>query len=94
MSAALKFDEYPEGTNSGDAPRTGGPMPSDNDGVMTDILKRLGVLEVQVGVVMTAVQHLATKADLSQLETKMIKWIIATVMSAAGLAFAIAKLVH
>jgi len=69
-------------------------MPSDNDGVMPDILKRLGALEVQVGVVVATVQHLATKADLSQLETKMIKWIIATVMSAAGLAFAIAKLVH
>ncbi len=37
---------------------------------------------------------LATKADLSSLETAIIKWIIATTLASASLAFAMAKFVH
>ena len=76
-------------------------MPSDNDGVMSDVLKRLGVLEssvseikVQVGSISATIPHLATKADLTSLEAAIIKWIIATVIAASGLAFTFAKFVH
>lgn len=36
----------------------------------------------------------ATKADIASLETRIIKWLIATVLTAAGLAFTAAKFVH
>ena len=48
-----------------------------------------------------AIPYLATKADLeavntkvAAIETKIIKWIITTVLSTAALVFTIAKLVH
>jgi hypothetical protein len=44
--------------------------------------------------ILATLPHLATKADLSALETKIIKWIIATVLTTAGVVFSIAKLVH
>lgn len=51
--------------------------------------------------VKAVIPHLATKADvlllkadLYAMETKIIKWMIATVLTAVGLAFTIAKLVH
>jgi hypothetical protein len=47
------------------------------------------------------IPHLATKADIADvrtavasLETKMIKWIISTVLTSTALAFSIAKFVH
>jgi hypothetical protein len=40
------------------------------------------------------IPHLATKADVISLETAIIKWIIATTLTSAALAFAIAKFVH
>ena len=40
------------------------------------------------------VPHLATKADVAAIETKIIKWIVATVLASAALAFTIAKFVH
>jgi hypothetical protein len=47
------------------------------------------------------IPHLAAKADLNELksevghmETRIIKWMIATVLTTAGLAFSIAKFVH
>ena len=68
---------------------------------MEDILKRLGNLETdvsqvksQVSAILAIVPHLATKADVSTLETSIIKWIIATVLGTAGLVFTIAKFVH
>jgi len=44
--------------------------------------------------ILAVIPHLATKADVSALETSIIKWIIATVLGTAGLVFAIAKFVH
>jgi hypothetical protein len=37
--------------------------------------------------------HLATKADISSLETRIIRWIVATTITVASAAFAIAKFV-
>ena len=34
------------------------------------------------------------KADVAAVETRIIKWIVATVLASAGLAFTIAKFVH
>ena len=68
---------------------------------MEDILKRLGNVETdvsqvksQVSAILAVIPHLATKADVSALETSIIKWIIATVLGTAGLVFTIAKFVH
>src|SRR3569833_3856923 len=40
------------------------------------------------------IPQLATRADVASIETAIIKWIIATTLASAGLAFAIAKFVH
>jgi predicted membrane protein len=75
-------------------------------GGVEDILKRLGNVEAQVSAIPAIIPHLATKADVADipqlatkadvaaLETAIIKWIIATVLASAALAFTIAKLVH
>ena len=60
-----------------------------------DALKEL---QAQVSGIAAAIPYLATKADLSAMETTIIKWIIATVLTsvglAGGLAFSIARFVH
>ena len=73
---------------------------------MEDILKRLGNVETQVGAILAIIPHLATKADVADIphlatkadvaaiEAKIIKWIIATTLTSATLAFAVAKFVH
>jgi hypothetical protein len=38
--------------------------------------------------------HSATKADVAQLESTLIKWFLGTASAIAGLAFAAAKLLH
>ena len=59
-----------------------------------DILKRLGNVEAPVSAILAIIPHLATKADVAALETAIIKWIIATTLASAALAFTIAKFVH
>ena len=62
-------------------------------------------LRSEVAAISAILPHLATKADLkaeigrvetkvASLEAAIIKWIIATVLTTAGLAFSIAKFVH
>jgi putative exporter of polyketide antibiotics len=65
-------------------------------------------LKSQVSSILAIIPHLATKADIARVEvsvarveaklagveTAIIKWIIATALTAAALAFAIAKFVH
>jgi hypothetical protein len=77
-------------------------------GDVDDILKRLGNVEThvselrsQVSAILAVIPHLATKADvvdvradLAAAETAIIKWIVATVLATAALAFTIAKFVH
>jgi hypothetical protein len=40
------------------------------------------------------IPHLATKADMASMESAIIKWIMATTLATAALAFTIAKFVH
>jgi hypothetical protein len=65
----------------------------------------LSELRVQVGSIAAKIPYLVTKedmkadvlmlkADLYAMETKIIKWMIAAVLTAVGLAFTIAKFVH
>jgi hypothetical protein len=77
-------------------------------GDVEDILKRLGNVEAyvselrsQVSAMLAIIPHLATKADVADvkaevvaIETKIIKWIVATVLTSAASAFTIAKFVH
>jgi hypothetical protein len=77
-------------------------------GDVEDILKRLGNVETdvselrsQVSAILAVIPHLATKADVADVkadvaavETAVIKWIVATVLASAALAFTIAKFVH
>ena len=62
----------------------------------------------QVSAILAIIPHLATKADVADVraavgqvkadvaaaETAIIKWIVATVLASAALAFTIAKFVH
>ena len=77
-------------------------------GGVEDILRRLGNVEThvselrsQVSAILAIIPHLATKADiadvkadLAAVETAIIKWIVATVLASAALAFTFAKFVH
>jgi hypothetical protein len=70
-------------------------------GNVEDILKRLGVLESavsdireKVSGITATIAHLATKKDVSDLETTIIKWIIATVLTTAALVLGIVKVYH
>ena len=77
-------------------------------GDVEDILRRLGNVEThvselksQVSAILAIIPHLATKADIADVkadmaavETAIIKWIVATVLASAALAFTIAKFVH
>ena len=40
------------------------------------------------------IPQLATRADVAAIETAIIKWLAATTLASASLAFAIAKFVH
>jgi hypothetical protein len=65
-------------------------------------------LRAQVSAILGIIPHLATKADVADVraavgqvkadvaavETAIIKWIVATVLASAALAFTIAKFVH
>jgi hypothetical protein len=65
-------------------------------------------LRSQVSAILAIIPHLATKADVADVraavgqlkadvaavETAIIKWIVATVLASAALAFSIAKFVH
>ena len=48
----------------------------------------------QVSAILAIIPHLATKADVVAVETTIIKWIVATVLTSAALTFTIAKFVH
>jgi len=67
----------------------------------TDVSALKSALKSEVSAIRATIPHLATKADVmdvrtavADLETRIIKWIIATVLASAGLAFTIAKFVH
>ena len=68
---------------------------------MDDVLKRLGSLEkdvseikIHVAGIAAQLPHMATKADVSDVKTAIIQWVVATTIAVAALAFAIAKFVH
>lgn len=77
-------------------------------GSVDDISRRLSNVETsvsevreQVSAISAIIPHLATKADLGDLkasvvsmESAIIKWIVATVLTSTALAFTIAKFVH
>jgi hypothetical protein len=67
---------------------------------MDDVLKRLSSVENSVsdiraqvsGLIATAAQ-LATKTDVSQVESSLIKWLVGTLLAVAVLTFTIARFV-
>lgn len=52
------------------------------------------MLPADISAIKAAMPHLATKADVSDMKSSVIQWIVATTITVAGLAFAIAKFVH
>lgn len=69
-------------------------------GNMDDVLKRLSNVEgsvseirAQVSALSASASHFATKADLSKLESSLIKWILSTFLAVAVLTFTIARFV-
>src|SRR3954462_5561230 len=79
-------------------------------GIIPQLATKAALADVRasIGAIEAVIPHLATKADLADvrtevkelktdvasIETAIIKWIIATTLATAGLAFAIAKFVH
>jgi hypothetical protein len=67
---------------------------------MDDVLKRLSNVEssvsdirAQVSALSATAAHLATKADVSQIESSLIKWLVGTLLAVAVLTFTIARFV-
>jgi hypothetical protein len=65
---------------------SGGSVVGDaGGGDMDDVMRRLGAVETDIS---------GMKADISDMKTSIIQWMVATTIAAAGVAFAIAKFVH
>jgi hypothetical protein len=69
-------------------------------GNMDDVLKRLSSVEnsvsdirAQVSGLIATAAHLATKTDVSQVESSLIKWLMGTLLAVAVLMFTIARFV-
>jgi hypothetical protein len=69
-------------------------------GNMDDVLKRLSNVEnsvsdirAQLSGLSAMASQMATKADLSQLESSLIKWLVGTLLAVAVLTFTIARFV-
>ena len=67
---------------------------------MADVLKRLSSFEnsvsdirAQVSGLIATAAHLATKTDVSQVESSLIKWLMGTLLAVAVLTFTIARFV-
>lgn len=67
---------------------------------MDDVLKRLANVESSVADIRVAVSglaatatHLATKNDVSNLESSLIKWMVGTLLAVAVLTFTVARFV-
>lgn len=76
--------------------RGGGDGPSDGDmearvreleKTMTDVRERLAKIDGRL-------EHTATKNDVSQVESTLLKWFIGTALALASLAFVAAKFIH
>lgn len=68
---------------------------------MDDMLRRLANVEAAVSDIRSDVSglsatapHLATKADVKDVETSLIKWIVGTMIGGLALAYTIAKYYH
>jgi hypothetical protein len=75
---------------------------------LSNVEAHVSELRTQVSAILAIIPHLATKADVADVraelgqlkadvaavETRIIKWIVATMLASAALAFTIAKFVH
>jgi hypothetical protein len=61
---------------------------------VADVRSAVGAVEAVIPQLATKADVAAVKADVAAIETAIIKWIIATTLTSAALAFAIAKFVH
>lgn len=73
-----------------DVSRRLGEVETDVSGIMVDV----SAMKADLAGIKAVIPYLATKADVSDMKTSIIQWIVATTIAASGLAFAIAKFVH
>ncbi len=63
-----------------------------------EVKQRLARIEARLDVIESQLPHMATKADLAALETRLIKWMIATAVGIttvmSGVIVAVVKLIH
>lgn len=63
-----------------------------------EVKQRLARIEARLDVIESQLPHMATKADLAALETRLIKWMIATAFGIttvmSGVIVAVVKLIH
>jgi hypothetical protein len=90
----MKIDSSPErGDDNGLEPRV-----ARLEQFVDECRKDLRSLDVRLTRVETLTdgiaKNMATKADLAQLESTLLKWFIGTAIAVAGLAFAAAKYFH
>jgi hypothetical protein len=77
-----------------------GSLLGNNDSRMNDVLKKLANVRTSVAAIRAEVSglaatatHLATKNDVSSLESSLIKWIVGTLLTVAVLTFTVARFV-
>jgi hypothetical protein len=68
------------------------------EGFAEEVKQRLARIEARLDVIGVQLEHMATKADLAALETRLIEWMSATAFAIAtvtgAVAVAVARLVH
>jgi hypothetical protein len=90
----MKIDSSPERSDGDGLESRGAKLEQFVDECRKDLRSidvRLTRVETLTGGI---TKNMATKADLSQLESTLLKWFIGTAIAVAGLAFAAAKYFH
>jgi hypothetical protein len=58
------------------------------------VVESISELRSQVAAILAVLPHLASKADIVSIEARIIKWVVASTLTSASVAFTIAKFVH
>ena len=108
MANVVRYDRREVISNASTGSGSGGGDVEDILKRLGNVESHVAELRSQVSAIGAIIPHLATKADVADVraavgqvkvdvaavETAIIKWIVATVLASAALAFAIAKFVH
>lgn len=76
------------GNNGGDG---GGPTMNELTPRVENLERDVGDIKTTLARIETKIDNFATKTEMAQLETRVIKWSVGTILAAGGLVFAIMR---